>query len=336
MATIREVAEHAGVSIATVSFVINKTKPVTPATTARIEAAMSALGYRPNAAARALASRRTRMLALAYPALDHRLGGSGMEFMVAAAREANTHGYHLMMWPGAGNEQQLRDLVGRRLVDAVIVMEVQLEDARVQVLQETSTPYALIGRTSSPGDSPHVDIDFDQTVNEAIGHLHALGHRDIVFVTGTENAESYRTYGPYVRTEQAFRAAAERLGVETRIVRASPSSRAGREVAKRLLVMDWRPTAAMVLNEFTAVGLVNGLVHAGVSVPGEVSVLPLLASEETSGFTEPTLTIMRTPGAELGALAVDHLVRLMAGETPEPILLPSTLVPGGSTAAASA
>ena len=107
MTTMRDVAEHAGVSIATVSFVINNTKPVTQATRARIEASMEALGYRPNAAARALASRRTRVLALAYPALDHRLGDSGMEFMVAAARRAVEHGYHLMMWPAANDGREM-------------------------------------------------------------------------------------------------------------------------------------------------------------------------------------------------------------------------------------
>ena len=131
MPTMRQVADHAGVSIATVSFVVNNTKPVTAATRARIEASMAELGYRPNAVARALASRRTRILALAYPARDHRLGGSGMEFMNAAAQAAGEHGYHLMIWPGSNDGPELTELVGQQLVDGVILMEVQLDDPRV-------------------------------------------------------------------------------------------------------------------------------------------------------------------------------------------------------------
>ena len=168
MPTMRQVADHAGVSIATVSFVVNNTKPVTAATRARIEASMAELGYRPNAVARALASRRTRILALAYPARDHRLGGSGMEFMNAAAQAAGEHGYHLMIWPGANDGPELTELVGQQLVDGVILMEVQLDDPRVPALQSSGTPYALIGRTADPSGSLHVDIDFEQTTRDAI------------------------------------------------------------------------------------------------------------------------------------------------------------------------
>ena len=75
-ATMQDVAERAGVSIATVSFVVNNTKPVTPETRVRIEQAMADLGFRRNVVARALASRRTRIIALVYPALDHGIGGA--------------------------------------------------------------------------------------------------------------------------------------------------------------------------------------------------------------------------------------------------------------------
>ena len=75
MATMRDVAERAGVSIATVSFVVNNTKPVTAATRRADRGAMAELGFRRNVVARALASRRTRIIALAYPALEHRLAG---------------------------------------------------------------------------------------------------------------------------------------------------------------------------------------------------------------------------------------------------------------------
>jgi DNA-binding LacI/PurR family transcriptional regulator len=334
MPTMRDVADHAGVSIATVSFVVNNTKPVTQATRTRIEASMKALGYRPNAVARALASRRTRILALAYPALDHRLGGSGMEFMIAAARTAGAHGYHLMMWPGANDGRELTELVGQQLVDGVILMEVQLDDPRVSALQATGTPYALIGRTADPSNSLYVDIDFEQTAAGAVQHLYDLGHRRIVFVTGSQTRESYYNYGPYVRTERAFRATAERLGIAPVVVTAGQDASSGRGLARHLLADHPDTSALVMLNEFAAIGLLTGLQHHGVTVPDDMSVVSMLTSDEMATFTQPTLTIMRSPGAELGELAVNHLVRRMAtGEHPAPVLLPSILVPGESTAA---
>jgi DNA-binding LacI/PurR family transcriptional regulator len=89
-----------------------------------------------------------------------------------------------------------------------------------------------------------------------------------------------------------------------------------------------------MLNEFAAIGLLTGLQQHGVDVPDDISIVSMMTSDEWATFTQPTLTIMRSPGAELGELAVDHLVRRMAtGDHPAPVLLPSTLVPGESTAA---
>lgn len=333
MPTMRQVADHAGVSIATVSFVVNNTKPVTQATRSRIEASMRALGYRPNAVARALASRRTRILALAYPALDHRLGGSGMEFFLAAARKAAELGHHLMMWPGGNDGLELTELVGQQLVDGVILMEVQLDDPRVPALQASGTPYALIGRTADPSGSLHVDIDFEQTATDAVQHLYDLGHRQIVLITGSQARESYYNYGPYVRTEQAYRTVSARLGLDPVIVESGQDTRAGRELADRLFVEHPDATATLMLNEFAAIGLLSGLNRRGVRVPHDFSMLSLVTSDDMAAFTQPLLTIMRSPGAELGALAVEHLVQEMAtGQRPAPVLLPSTLVLGESTA----
>ena len=97
--TMRDVAVRAGVSIATVSFVVNGSKPVREHTRLRIEQAMAELGFQRNVVARALASRQTRILALAYPALEHRLGWSIHDFVTSAAQGAADAGYHLVLWP---------------------------------------------------------------------------------------------------------------------------------------------------------------------------------------------------------------------------------------------
>ena len=331
-ATMREVAEAAGVSIATVSFVVNNTKPVSPETRRRIEDAMERLAFRRNMVGRALASRRTRVVALVYPAIEHKLGASGMEFVTSAARTAGAAGYHLVLWPVSNDAEELGQLLGQGLVDGVLLMEVQLEDARVEVMRSTGTPFALIGRSADLTGLVYVDIDFDTTVEEAVDHLHGLGHTALAMVTGSQADASYRTYGPYVRATAAFHRVAEQRGLEAHVVECEQTVPAGRAAAEQILDAWPRTTAVLVLNEFAAPGVVSALLRRGRRIPEDVSVLSVLTSPEMSTSVEPALTAFSSPGAELGELGVRALLRMLEGEAaPPPRLLPGTLVPGAST-----
>ncbi|MGI3781328.1 MAG: LacI family DNA-binding transcriptional regulator [Janthinobacterium lividum] len=331
-ATMREVAEAAGVSIATVSFVVNDSKPVAPETRRRIEEAMSRLGFRRNMVGRALASRRTRIVALVYPAMEHKLGGSAMEFITSAARTAAEAGYHLVLWPVSNDAGELTELLGQGLVDGVLLMEVQLEDHRVEVLRATRTPFALIGRTADLTGLAYVDIDFERTVEQAVDHLYALGHRRLVLVSGSQADASFRSYGPYVRASAAYRRIAAERGFDAVILECEQSTDGGRSAADQILGSWPETTAVLVLNEFAAPGLVSGLLRHGVRIPADLSVLSILTSTEMSLVVDPALTAMSSPGAELGELGVQALLRSLEGAAAlPPRLLPGTLVPGEST-----
>jgi DNA-binding LacI/PurR family transcriptional regulator len=330
--TMRDVAEAAGVSIATVSFVVNNSKPVAPETRRRIEEAMLRLDFRRNMVGRALASRRTRIVALVYPAMEHKLGASGMEFVTSAARTASAAGYHLVLWPVSNDAEELTELVGQGLVDGVLLMEVQLEDARVEVLRATRTPFALIGRSADLTGLVYVDIDFERTMEQAVGHLVDLGHQRLVLVSGSQEPVSFHHYGPYVRAAAAYRRLAAERGFEAVVVECEQSTAAGRAVADQILRTRPETTAVLVLNEFAAPGLVSGLLRQGVRIPEDLSVLSVLTSIEASTSVDPALTAMSSPGAELGELGVQALLRVLEGASPPPpSLLPGTLVPGAST-----
>lgn len=331
-ATMRDVAQAAGVSIATVSFVVNNSKPVGPETRRRIEEAMSELGFRRNMVGRALASRRTRVVALVYPAMEHKLGASGMEFVTSAARAAAEAGYHLVLWPVSQDATELSQLLGQGLVDGVLLMEVQLDDARVEVLRSTRTPFALIGRSADLTGLVYVDIDFDRTMEQAVDHLLGLGHRRLVLVSGSQADASFRSYGPYVRAAAAYRRLAAERGFEAVVLECEQSTEAGRAVAEQVLSTYPGTTAVLVLNEFAAPGVVSGLVRHGLRIPADMSILSVLTSTEMSTSVDPALTAVSSPGAELGALGVQALLRVLEGEAaPPPSLLPGTLVPGDST-----
>ncbi len=139
MATMQQVADRAGVSIATVSFVVNGTKYVTPATTAKVTAAMRELKFRGNVVARALASRRTRIIALLFPTTGNRFSPTTSEFFMNAAERASERGYHLVLWPVDPAGDDLDDLVSGGLVDGVVLMEVRMDDPRVVKLSSSAS-----------------------------------------------------------------------------------------------------------------------------------------------------------------------------------------------------
>jgi DNA-binding LacI/PurR family transcriptional regulator len=333
MVNMRDVAQRAGVSIATVSFVLNGTKPVTAATRARVEQSMADLGYRRNMVARALASRRTHIIAMAYPALEHKFGMSTAEFFTSAAEAARKEDYHLVLWPVGNDGVELRELLGQGLVDGVVLMEVQLDDPRVGILLQTGMPFAMIGRTTELDGLSHVDIDFDTTVETAVEHLYQLGHRELALVSGDLNDPRFHAYGPWVRTEDAYRRVVAEYGLQTVVLECSDTTHAGQEAAERLVREHPETTAILVLNEYAALGVVSGLNRMGRAVPGDFSVLPLLMVPETAALTNPELTIMRTPGPELGQLGTEALIRQLENADPlPPQLVPAKLLPGATTA----
>jgi DNA-binding LacI/PurR family transcriptional regulator len=324
MATMRDVAERAGVSIATVSFVVNETKNVAPETKQRVVAAMADLGFRRNALARALATRRTRNIALLFPALEHRLGRTALLMVTSAARSAADRGYNLMLWPISNDAANLHDYVGSGLVDGVLLMEVQVEDARVERLKQLEIPFGLIGRTADPSNFDYIDMDFDATVHVGIDYLRSLGHRRIALVTEEIDSPTLVGYGPIVRTEAAYR---ERMVAEHEAViieHTSQSPSSGREAARRLLAHHPDVTAIMVMNEEAAFGLLNGTRDAGFAVPGDVSVLSIATTAEMGGIAEPALSTLVAPGVEMGCGAVGALIDRLEGVRTE---LMHTLIP---------
>jgi len=327
----KDVAERAGVSIATVSFVVNRTKRVSPGTRERIERAMAELGFRQNLVARALASRRTRIIALVFP-VEHSMGGSASDFVSSAAQAAADADYHLMIWPDRKDGSQLSGLIGNGLVEGVLLMEVEMADARVDILRELDFPFAMIGRTEDTAGLHCVDIDFGASLGIALDYLQGLGHRRIVLVSGSKGEGSAEGYGPHARTVRAYREVATERGIEPVVMGTRHTVTSGRLLAQQLATVTPRPTAVVVRDSEAVAGLVAGLQGRGVRVPADISVLSLLSPREMALGCHPSLTVVSSPGSELGRLGVEALLRrLDGGPATEPTLRAGSLVLGEST-----
>ncbi|HLT67358.1 MAG TPA: LacI family DNA-binding transcriptional regulator, partial [Microbacterium sp.] len=331
MATMRDVAERAGVSIATVSFVVNGTKRVTDVTRERVEAAMRELGFRRNPVGAALANGRTRIIALLFPTLERTLSHTAVAFFTSAARRARALGYDLILWPIGSDIEHIDVLARGGLVDGVILMEVKLADPRVSALVTNDVPFAMIGRTADPSGVPYVDIDMAASAREAYERLVDVGHSNIAYIYS--EGVKY-DHGADARARQTYRETAEAHGSPPTLIPCSEHPTAGRELGERFAAEYPDVTAVILLNEHAAPGFMTGLAHAGVRVPQDLSVLSLGSSAYMAAMTDPPLSYLRTPGPELGELGFDAVLQRLTAPTDPPMqaLLPCEYVEGGTLA----
>ncbi|MEU9830987.1 LacI family DNA-binding transcriptional regulator [Streptosporangium sp. NPDC048047] len=333
MTSLRDVAERAQVAISTVSAALNGTRPVAAATKRRIEQAAVDLGYRPNLLARGLQSKRTKILALFYPAPRGGLGVTEMQFATGAAEAASELGYHLLLSPESADPvEELRHITGLGLVDGVLLMEVRLDDERPDFLSEAGVPFSMVGRTRDPGTIDYADIDFAATAREAVAHVAGLGHRKLAFFNHSTGAYAAQ-YGPTIRAGEEFAAAAREAGIVYVDDHRAGSAEEGGEAFERLLAAHPDVTALAVMDDHAAVGVIAAVARRGWRIPDDLTLMLVLSSERVAEMFHPRLTVLEPPSTELGRLGAQMLIDRLRGDgPPRQRLVPCRLVAGDSSA----
>ena len=333
MPTMTSVAKRAGVAVSTVSYALNGTRPISEETRQRIFQAIEELGYKPHALARGLASRRSRIIALLFPNTDRGLGFTELEFVTSAANAAKENGYSLVLWSYDVHDlDELRQLTQQRLVDGVVVMEVHERDARIDLLRELEFPFSMIGRCADVGDLDYVDIDFEQTMQDAVDHLVGLGHTRIAFLNQSRAAFE-AGYGPSVRTQAAFERIMAARGQEPISCFCRTEPRAGYDAFDDLL--DRRPdlTAIITMNERAIPGVLHALYDRDWTVPDDFSLIVIVTSSTIAEMMIPPLTTLEAMTVEMGRRGVELLINQLEGRPQErsQVLLPCRLVVRRST-----
>ncbi|MFE5716365.1 LacI family DNA-binding transcriptional regulator, partial [Streptomyces sp. NPDC056501] len=272
MVTLAEVARHAGVSASTVSYVLSGKRPISDPTRRRVRASIEQLGYQPHAGARALASSRSRIIALMVPLRTDMYVPVMLEIAVAVATTARAHGYDVLLLTGEeGPSASLRRVTGSGLAEAVILMDVQLDDERLPVLRAAGPPAVLVGLPADPAGLSCVDLDFTAAGALCVEHLAGLGHREIA-VIGEAPGVYARHTGFAERTLRGLRDRAAELGVEF----LHRPCEGGHNAVARVLgrIFDERPgvSALVVQNETAVEPLLALLRRTGRAVPEDVSV----------------------------------------------------------------
>ena len=332
MVTLAEVARHAGVSPSTVSYVLSRKRTISDETRRRVEDAIKALGYHPHAGARALASNRSNIIALMVPLRSGMYVPVIMEIAMAITTTAREHDKDVLLLTRDEGTAGVRRIAGSGLADALILMDVELDDDRIPVLREVDTPAVLIGLPTDTTGLTCVDLDFEATGARCADHLADLGHRDVALIGESEGVYRRHT-GFAARTLTGFqhRAAQRGLRAVYRPCEGTYESTAG--TLARILEERPRTTGFVVQNEAAIPPLLSLLRLSGRIVPEDTSVVAI-CPDQVARQSSPLLTSVSIPAQEMGRRAVELVVAKLEGVANEgTTLIPPVLTVRESSAA---
>ncbi|MFL6227406.1 MAG: LacI family DNA-binding transcriptional regulator [Pyrinomonadaceae bacterium] len=328
--SIKDVARAAGVSTATVSHVINNSRFVSEETRARVLRAVEECHYYPNAQARSLASGQSRILGLLISDITNPFFPELVKAIEAAGFE---RGYDVLLsntnYEPGRTSHYVRRLIEHK-VAGVALMTSELDPTLVDDLARRHVPVVFLDLGATGVNMSNMCIDYESGIEDAVRHLAALGHERLAFVGGPARLRSA------VRRREAFVQSVSRLlpSAAPLIYEGDFKFEGGRDAARKLLRRRVAPTAVMTANDMMAFGVLHELRAAGLRVPEDVS---LVGFDDVAfaSLSQPSLTTVRLPRAELGRRAVEALLATL--EDPArmgvEIQVPTYLIQRGSTAA---
>ncbi|MFH8884102.1 LacI family DNA-binding transcriptional regulator [Streptomyces californicus] len=322
MAGIKDVAAEAGVSVATVSRVLNGHPSVSQEARTRVLAAVEALGYRPNAVARSLRTAQTRTLGLV---ISDVLNPYFTELARFVEEEARALGYSVII--GNADERpdlqdhHVRTLIDRR-IDGLLVSPADGGTPLLRDVALSGTPMVFVDRWIPGIDVPVVRADGTEAVRDLVAHLHALGHRRLAIIAGP----AATTTGD--ERVEAFRNALRDHGLalpDAYIGQGDFQAASGRRATERFLELAEPPEVVFAADNLMALGALDAIRARGLRVPDDIA---LAAFDDIPWFvhTGPPITAVAQPTADLARAAVRALADRIEGRTPQSVTLPARLV----------
>lgn len=330
MPTIKDVAKEAGVSIATVSYVLNnKTHLVGKDTRQEVLDAIERVGYTPNITARNLKSSQTRLIGYAWHKIPNDQANpllDGFAYFLAQAAEAAN--YHLLTFTHSDEDPipVYNEMIRTQRVDAFVLSGTVADDARIRFLNDTGFPFVSFGRSNPGWDFYWVDTDGKTGVQNAVEHLIALGHQRIAMAAWPEDSISgnFRLYG-YIDAMQAAGLPIH----DSYIQRGENDEQAGKNALAEWqhLPLDIRPTAAIAITDIVAIGMMSMAEKLGLTVPTDFSIIGF-DDAPMSQYLRPALTTLRQAIPQTGQALMDILEALLNKTEPKEahVLIPPRLI----------
>ncbi|MGD6802614.1 catabolite control protein A [Rossellomorea vietnamensis] len=309
--TIYDVAREANVSMATVSRVVNGNPNVKPATRKKVVEVIDRLGYRPNAVARGLASKKTTTVGVVIPDISN-------IFFAELARGiediATMYKYNIILSNSDQNTEKelhlLNTMLGKQ-VDGIVFMGGNITEEHVREFELSPVPIVLAGTVEDSGKIPSVNIDYQEAAYDAVKELIAKGHKRVAYVSGP--------FHDKVNNEAklpGYKKALEEAGIEFNeelVVEGDYTYDSGLEAWQKLRELTDKPTAVFVGNDEMALGVVHGAQDEGVNIPEEAEVISF-DNTRLALMVRPQLTSIVQPLYDIGAVSMRLLTKYMNKE----------------------
>ncbi len=328
--TIYDVAREASVSMATVSRVVNGNPNVKPVTRKKVMDVIDRLGYRPNAVARGLASKKTTTVGLIIPDISNIFFA---ELVRGIEDIATMYKYNIILSNSDENTEKelhlLNTMLGKQ-VDGLIFMGSNITKDHITEFKKSPVPIVLAGSIEDSGEKmPSVNIDYEQAAYDSVNFFISNGHTKIALIIG--NREELIS----LKKLAGYKKALEEKNIpfkEEYIVEGDFSYDSGIEAANRLSELDEKPTAVLVGADEMAVGVVNAIQDNGFKVPNDLEVISFDNTKLTL-MVRPQVTTVVQPLYDIGAVAMRLLTKLMNKEEVEEraVVLPHRIEERNST-----
>ena len=304
---IKDIAREAGVSTATVSHVINKTKYVSDGTREKVQRAIEKFNYHPNAHAQMLALGRSKMIGLLVSDISNPFFPEIIKSIEAAVFAA---GFHLILLNTNYQTERAIEYVRRLLqmkVAGIILMIAEFDRTLIKEFKHKKTSVVFHDLGVVGEKMSNIILDYAVGIDEAVSHLVSLGHRSIVHIAG-----SHEIHSAGVRQRAFVNAMKNHLpaGSEIKIYEGDFRFEGGRHAAHQILLEPELPTAIVVANDLMALGVMQEFKSAGLRIPNDISIVGF-DDISFASLAEPALTTVCSPRAEIGRLAFEALALTM-------------------------
>ena len=309
--TIYDVAREANVSMATVSRVVNGNPNVKPATRKKVLEVIERLGYRPNAVARGLASKRTTTVGVIIPDISNILFAE----LARGIEDIDTmYKYNIILSNSDQNPDKelhlLNTMLGKQ-VDGIVFMSGNVTEKLAQEFEKSPVPVVLAGSIDPSGKIPSVNIDYEKAAYESTKNFIDNGHKKIAYVIGPLHEPINRD-----KKLSGYRRALEEAGIEFNeayVIEGDDTYDSGLEAAERILELKERPTALLASQDEMAIGVVHGLQDKGFLIPEDFEVISA-DNTRLSLMVRPQLSSVVQPLYDIGAVAMRLLTKYMNKE----------------------
>ena len=329
--TIVDIAKASGVSVSTVSRILNDKPDVAEETRRRVLEVIEVHGYTRQAQWQQLAAGKSHVISIHYPRTLEGFNYASMDFITGATAACEEQHYSLNLITKPLDRNQLLGLYDSMRTDAMILMEILATDWRVELLRTHQLPFVMIGRCNDNTGISYVDIDFEGAVVTSVDHLVALGHQQIGFLAAVPNGAQH-DYSPALRSLASYQTVCLKYGLPRLFRETNLEPTTIREAIRSMLADQPQITALITMDGTASVRLVQAVQSLNLAIPGDLSMVGNVANE-VAELTTPPLTTINPLGYAIGYEAGKMLIGHLEGRISDSsqVLMPVQLIVRGST-----